>query len=172
MYIPKRSVAATADAREAEWMERYEEEKIISNEELSRWNALYKSNTAFGVKLCGNPCLVMPYGIEMPSGERKPHVQGEIKDLLTEFAKGFVYEELRWRNILRDYNDKLYLVDLESLPDPAVKPTTEEWVASVVKKQVDELLKESATATPPLADADADATVLVEVAPATHKRKR
>jgi hypothetical protein len=54
-----------------------------------------QSNTAFGVKLCGNPCLVMPYCIEIPSGERtNTHVQGEIKDLLTEFAKGFVYEEL------------------------------------------------------------------------------
>jgi hypothetical protein len=156
-------------------MERYKEEEFKRNEELSRWVALYKSNPAFGVKLCGNPCVVMPYGLEIPSDERTEDlVRGKIKKLLTEFAKkGFSYEELRWRHILRDYNKNVFLVDLESLTDP-VKSPTKTWVANVVTQQVDELLKKSATATPSLAetDADADAIVPVEVAPATRKRKR
>jgi hypothetical protein len=180
MHIPHRSVAATADDRELERNNRYEEEEIRRDQELSRWDALCESNPAFGVKLCGNPCLVMPYGIEIPSDERTDtRVQAKIKDLLTTFAKkGFSYKELRWRHILRDYNNNLFLVDLESLEsltDPA-KSTKEKWVAYVVKEQVDELLKKAATATPSRAETepepDEDAVVLVEVAPATHKRKR
>jgi hypothetical protein len=168
MYILKRSVAVTADAREAEWIGRYKREESNRNEDLSRWVAFYKSNPAFGVKLCGNPCLVMPYGIEIPSDERTHTlVRGEIKDLLTKFAKkGFFYEDLRWRHILRDYNNNLFLVDLESLTGP-VKSATEKWVANVVSNQVDELLK-SATVTP----SPAAAVVQVEGAPTTHKRKR
>jgi hypothetical protein len=79
-------------------------------------------------------------GIEIPSGERNPLVQGEIKDLLTRIKVSFTKKSCGG-NILRDYNDKLYLVDLEVSPDPAVKPTTENWVASVVKAWVDRLLK-------------------------------
>jgi hypothetical protein len=87
-------------------------------------------------------------------------------NLLTEFAKkGFSYEELRWRHILRDYYNNLFLVDLESLTDPA-KSTSEQWVANVAKVQVDEVLKKSATATP----SPADAFVLVKVARVTHQR--
>jgi hypothetical protein len=102
----------------------------------------------------------MPYGIEIPSCERTHTlVQGDIKDLLTEFAKkGFSYKELRWRHILRDNENKVLLADLESLTDP-VEHATDEWVASVVKKQVDDLLKKFATATP-------------STAAASHKRKR
>jgi hypothetical protein len=175
MYIPKRSVAATADARKAEWIKRYEEEESKRDEELKIWDTLCKSKSAFGVKLCENPCVVMPYGIEIPSDERTEDiVRGSIEGLLTEFAKkGFSYEELRWRHILRDYNKNVFLVDLESLTDPVETPTRE-WVASVVKKQVDELLKKSATATPvqtPSSAADADVIEPVEVAPATRKRK-
>jgi hypothetical protein len=70
----------------------------------------------FDVKFCGNPCLVMPYGIEIPSHERL-ELADKITDLLTEFAKkGFTYEEeLQWRHILRDYANNLFLIDLESL---------------------------------------------------------
>jgi hypothetical protein len=173
MYIPKRSVATTADAREEEWTKRYEEEEKKRNEELKRWKELCNSNLTFGVKLCGNPCVVMPYGIEIPSDERTEGlVRGEITDLLTKLAKkGFSYKELRWRHILRDCKKKVFLVDLESLIDP-VKSPTRKWVASVVKKQVDELLKKFATATPPRADAYADANVPVELASATSSKKR
>jgi hypothetical protein len=176
MYIPKRSVAATAPERESEWQVRYTEKETKRDEELLRWKSLSESKCAFGVKLCGNPCLVMPYGIEIPSGDR-PGVLDKIKDRLTEFAeKGFSYEELRWRHVLRDYEGHLFLADLESLIFNEEK-RTRQWVASVVTKQV-ELLRESAIVltTTPLeaaasAPADAAAIPRVELA-ATHKRKR
>jgi hypothetical protein len=116
MYIPKRSVAATAPERESEWQVRYTEKETKRDEELSRWKSLSESKCAFRVKLCGNTCLVMPYGIEIPSGDR-PDVLDKIKDRLTEFAKkGFSYrQELRWRHVLRDYEGHLFLADLESL---------------------------------------------------------
>jgi hypothetical protein len=178
MHIPERSVAATVADRDLEWNQRFIEKQSEVTQELSRWDALCESNPAFRVILCGNPCLVMPYGIEIPSDERTDTlVQAKIKDLLTTFAKkGFFYKELRWRHILRDYNNNLFLVDLESLKgltDPD-KSTRETWVAFVVKQQLDELLKKAATATPSRAEPepDEDAVVLVEVAPATHKRKR
>jgi hypothetical protein len=147
---------------------------------------LYERYDVFGVKLCGNPCLVMPYGIEISSHEHL-ELADKITDLLTEFAKkGFTYEEeLQWRHVLRDYANNLFLVDLESLTLHANKcfdknpnqnfneeQITKQWVKLVVKKEVDELLKKSVTATPSPVDAAADAIPGVEVAPVASKRKR
>ena len=150
MFIPKRSVAATADQRALDWDERFAAKEEEVRNELARWKRLYEDDhgkVVFGVTLCGNPCLLMPYGVEIPLNERCAVLESEVKPLLTKFAqRGFAYRDLRWRHILRDAKKKLFLADLESLDEETQKPPPG-WVVSVVEKQVELLGKSIANPT-------------------------
>ena len=79
--------------------------------------------------------------------ERSEVLETEVKPLLTSFAgKGFAYRDLRWRHILRDANQHLFLADLESLYK--IEEPGPDGIKTVVAKQV-ELLQKSIENPPP-----------------------
>ena len=117
MYCIKPSFKATAEGRE-------EEEKSFrlarfreAQREAELWQNLYKKRFT-GVRalfLVGQPCLLMPYGQEIP--ERWMHMLSIREELRKLAGRNFRFarSDLRWRHVLLDCEKSVFFCDLGSL---------------------------------------------------------
>jgi hypothetical protein len=117
LYVPRRSVQAVESKRQKEWQASLVEKIKERTKEYERWRRLYPYYPVFVCTLDYVPGFVMVYGTEIEQKDREVSLI-EVKPLLMHFAEaGFKYadEDLRWRHVLRDFEGKLFLGDLESL---------------------------------------------------------
>ncbi|KAG7339713.1 hypothetical protein IV203_025240 [Nitzschia inconspicua] len=118
-YFLAPSSAATEEQRNSDDEDECEKLFKKANEEHRRWASIYEDRFETRVKyLGGKPSFIMPYGYEVSRSEDRWQYLPEIRDELLRFAGlGFVYEskDLRWRHVLLDCNNKVFLCDLESL---------------------------------------------------------
>jgi hypothetical protein len=144
LYVPKRSSEALEEKRQEAWEANVAALSEIRDTELSRWSELLPQYR--GVCSCvldGLPALVLPYGREISSVQDRKNTLKDLKSALLSYAKkGWKYdgEDLRWRHVLRDHNNVLFLADLESLVrcvPPGVLPPDE-----IIKKAVSDQIKE------------------------------
>jgi hypothetical protein len=116
-YHIKPSRKARRDEREAENQEKINEAQKQRDEELRRWDELYPGRGARPITFEGLPCLLMPYGTQIPHSEREtslPLIRDELKNF-SEKAYAYTERDLRWRHVLRDMKGKIFLADLLSL---------------------------------------------------------
>jgi hypothetical protein len=119
LYVPKRSSEALEEKRQEAWETEVAALKETRDTELSRWSELLPQyGGVFSCLLDHLPALVLPYGREMSSFKERNNAREDLKNALQSYAeKGWKYgdEDLRWRHVLRDHNNVLFLADLESL---------------------------------------------------------
>ena len=123
-----------------------EDAKRTRDREFLLWEELYENSSLFQ-KICRKvdiniyPALVMPYGRQICVDDREGKEE-DLKKKLQEFAKkGYVVyngRDLRWRHVLEDVNQKLFLVDLESLEKHGLKD--KEQIERVVEEQLKGLM--------------------------------
>ena len=81
------------------------------------WEKLYKGRSTRKVQLAGRPCLQMVYGKPLSENEREKCWDEIEQELLRFYKEGLWYKatDFRWRHVMKDHNEKLFLTDLSSL---------------------------------------------------------
>ena len=118
-YHFKESREATADMRKKQNNERIKSIEEVRDTEYIRWKKLYPDRLVRKVTLAHRPCLQMVYGKPLSNDDRKKRFDEIEQELLRFFKNGFMYEktDLRWRHVMKDHDDKIFLTDLSSLTD-------------------------------------------------------
>lgn len=136
-YHFRESRLATIEMRNEENKIRLEIIQKARDREYGIWMKLYKHRHARKVELAGRPCLQMPYGKPLSKTERESRFDEIKQELLRFFKEGFMYGErdFRWRHVLKDYKNQLFLTDLSSLTVLSSVPNIpkEVWTSKVVK---------------------------------------
>jgi hypothetical protein len=137
LYGPRRPTAAVDDDREACMQKLLEEMRTKCTTELDRWKLLLKQYPTYSCVLDVIPVLVMPYGHEIASKRDREAALFEIRGELKRYAKAgskYAKADLRWRHVLRDFQEKIFLADLESLESFAKETSeiTKETIDNVV----------------------------------------
>mmetsp|Transcript_35862 Transcript_35862/g.74590 ORF Transcript_35862/g.74590 Transcript_35862/m.74590 type:complete len:739 (-) Transcript_35862:1458-3674(-) len=124
-YFLRPSSAVTEELWDTEEIEERGKLYYKAMDEKARWDKLYNGSYSAGVKtLGGKSTLLMPYGREIVS--EAPHYESRWKCIpaiqahLQRFAnEGYIYDksDLRWRHVLLDCNNEIFLCDLESLKE-------------------------------------------------------
>jgi hypothetical protein len=147
LYVPKRSSEALEEKRQEAWERDVAALKETRDTELSRWSELLpKYGGVFSCVLDDIPALVLPYGREISSIEDRKKALEELESALLSYAeKGWKYEDedLRWRHVLRDHENNLFLADLESLVQlvPHEVLSLDEVIKKAVSDQMEELVR-------------------------------
>jgi hypothetical protein len=139
VYHIDKTSAATNKQRE------YDEKKASAEcwkkaeEECKLWTKIYKERFKHvrPLYLGGRPCLLLPYGLEIETHDKRTALLLDVEAELSMIAKchlRYKYSDLRWRHVLLDSEGKLFLSDLGSL-EPFI-PSETEGIERVVRKQM------------------------------------
>jgi hypothetical protein len=145
IYYINPSPAATAEKRDLDEAQASKECWKKAEKECEHWTQIYKERfkNVRRLYLGGRPCLLLPYGLEIDTHEKRkallPDIQHELLMIAKNHRLRYKDSDLRWRHLLLDSNGKVFLSDLGSLE---IIPSEAEGVGSiehVVKEQMEAL---------------------------------
>jgi hypothetical protein len=120
VYHIKPSGAAVDGSREVDEENQCHRRWAEAEEEMAKWKQIYpkQSERVRRLFLSGRPCLLIPYGVEIKDNEqRSGHLKAVKAELerIAEMNLCYNNNDIRWRHVLLDFNNKVFLADLGSL---------------------------------------------------------